>query len=226
VRTSGDDTTRIPAAAIKGAILGLTAASLLGVPTQSLAVTLTFWIFACWYLTLAVPVSGDAQPVPGLLRHRGVEWALIAAIVLAQTIGTAYAAEHRLNVPERARRFGWNYEHGFFDAGPGPEASRYAAQHAVAVVPVEGRVLVLKLWTDDPGTTSTPVAAKVWVDGKLVLDTGLRQGSPVSLRIRLPSDQGRLIIRTSTDRTWKITQPGPANGREAGLALDRWTFEK
>ena len=92
-------------------------------------------------------------------------------------------------------------------------------------MPITGRVLALTVWTDDPATAANPVKAKVWVDDRLVLDTGLQRGSPVALRIRLPADNGRLIVRTSVDRTWKADVPGPANGRDVGLALNRWTFE-
>ena len=52
IRGRADNGNAVPAASLKGALLGLTAASMLGVPSLSPAITLTFWTFAFWYLGL------------------------------------------------------------------------------------------------------------------------------------------------------------------------------
>ncbi len=51
-RTAGEGERRVPAAALKGALVAIGLASLMGMPAQSLPVALTFWTFAFWYTRL------------------------------------------------------------------------------------------------------------------------------------------------------------------------------
>lgn len=223
-RTRGEGLSRPTSMAIKGSLLGIAAASMLGVPTQSFAVALTFWLFAFWYLRLVAPAnSGAALSTGGGMNVRS--WALMTIIVAAFAVGTVHVGADELSVPARAQRFGWDYEHGFYETGTAEGRQfRYTHQRAAAVVAKAGRILRLRIWTDDPSAAANPVPAKVWIDGRLVLDAPLQYRLPVSLRIPMLVDEEKLLIRTWIARTWRREAAG-AEPRDIGLAVD-WTFDK
>ena len=135
----------MPAASIKGALLGLTAGSMLGVPSLSPAVTLTFWTFAFWYLTLLANREEQESKTLRLLERRGAGWIFVTAVVGAYALGTVYVGKKDLSVPKRAQRFGWNYNYGFHQLEHAERPFRWTAQEGVTVVPVGGRTFVLKL---------------------------------------------------------------------------------
>ena len=89
----------MPAASLKGALLGLTAASMLGVPSLSPAITLTFWTFAFWYLRLLVDREEQESKTCRLFERRGAGWVFVTAVVVA------YAAGHGLRREERSSAF-------------------------------------------------------------------------------------------------------------------------
>ena len=76
VRGRAEAGNAVPAASLKGALLGLTAASMLGVPSLSPAITLTFWTFAFWYFGLLVDREErgveDVAPVRAPCRRMGL----------------------------------------------------------------------------------------------------------------------------------------------------------
>ena len=211
------------ASATAGALLGFTAASMLGVPSQVPAVTLTFWLLAFWTLTLAVSPDAEARAWPPFLRRPAVAWGLVAAVVSLHCAGTIYVARHQFAVPHRAQRLGWPYQHGFYPAEPGGgRAFRWTGRSAVAVVPVTGRTLVLTFWTEDPEAVRQPVHAQVWVDGRRVVDVHLKTRTPLTRLIPIPPGTPRIVVRTSVDRTWRNADAG--DPRELGLAFADWTF--
>jgi hypothetical protein len=224
MRRTPSGPTEIPAAAIKGAILGLTAASLLGVPTQSTAMTLTFWTFAFWYLVLVAPAHDGATMRPVFRNRERLGWALAVVLTAAHFAGTLHAAHTEFSVPQRADRRGWNYEHGFYEPrSVDGRTFRYTHRRSAAVIGKTGRIFRLRVWTDDPSAASDPVAAKVWIDGRVILDTRLTYGTPVALRMPMLVDQDKMLIRTWVERTWRQEANGAAP-RDVGLAVD-WTFD-
>ena len=155
----------VPAASLKGALLGLTAASMLGVASLSPAITLTFWTFAFWYLKLLANREEQESKTLRLLERRGAGWVFVTAVVVAYALGTLYVGKKNMSVPKRAQRFGWNYNYGFHALENAERPFRWTAREGTTVVPVGGRIFVLKIWSADPAVTRQPVHAKVWVDG-------------------------------------------------------------
>jgi hypothetical protein len=215
----------MPAASLKGALLGLTAASMLGVPALSPAITLTFWTFAFWYLKLLVNREEQESKTLRLFERRGAGWVFVTAVVLAYAVGTVYVGKRDLSVPRRAQRFGWNYTYGFHGLENAERPFRWTAREGVTVVPVGGRTFVLKVWSADPEVTRHPVHAKVWVDDRLVLNERLAHAFPIEKRIALPPGEKRMIVRTWVDRTWSPQLQGSHDSRELGLAVGDWVFE-
>jgi hypothetical protein len=90
VRGRAETGNAVPAASLKGALLGLTAASMLGVPSLSPAITLTFWTFAFWYLGLLVGREEEESKTWRLFDRRGAGWAFVSAVAVAYAAGTLY----------------------------------------------------------------------------------------------------------------------------------------
>ena len=198
---------------------------MLGVPSLSPAVTLTFWTFAFWYLTLLANREEQESKTLRLLERRGAGWVFVTAVVGAYALGTVYVGKKDLSVPKRAQRFGWNYNYGFHELENAERPFRWTAREGVTVVPVGGRTFVLKIWSADPAVTRQPVHAKVWVDDRLVLNERLAHPFPIERRIALPPGEKRMIVRTWVDRTWSPQVQGSHDARELGLAVGDWVFE-
>jgi hypothetical protein len=226
MRTRGDGPAYVPSAAIKGGLLGLTAASMLGVPTMATAMTLTFWTFAFWYLGLAAPPGHEEVPVPRALGRPFAAWTLLWAVVLLHAGGTLYAAQHQLSVPHRVKRIGWPYQHGYYEVEKGPQgAFRWTRQESAVVVPVTGRTLSLEFWTDDPAVATDPLDVKIWVDDELVTTAALRDASHLTRRVPVGPGTERVTVRTWVSRTWRPDPRGTGDTRELGLAVADWKFE-
>ena len=118
----------VPAASLKGALLGLTAASMLGVPSLSPAITLTFWTFAFWYLKLLANREEQESKTLRLFERRGAGWVFVTAVVVAYALGTVYVGKKDLSVPKRAQRFGWNYNYGFHELENAERPFRWTAR--------------------------------------------------------------------------------------------------
>jgi hypothetical protein len=228
VRTSGAGASQIPAAAVKGSLVGFGAASMFGVPSQSAAVSLTFWTFAFWYLALASPaaVKGRVGADWRWLQSR-TAWVVALLLVAAHATGTLAVARDRLRPPVRAQRFGWDYHYGFYqmEEGPGGRRFRWTRREAVAVVPAEGRHLALELWSGQPDLATHPARVRVWLDSTLAADVTLVDGSRATREVEVPPGDERLVIRIEVSHTWRPSDFGAADSRELGVAVADWRFE-
>jgi hypothetical protein len=220
VRTSGDPHRPVPAAAIKGAILGFVIASLFGVPAQSLPVTITFWTFVLWYTRLAAPelTAGHASDdLPA------VQWAIVVAVV--GLYGATLLAEARGSERPamRAALGQWRYTYGIYDpAAPGSAAETYrlTERHGVSVIPNESPYMIFTIRVEHPDIERQPVHATVAVNGRTIFDGAMRSSAAV-LRVVNTGTASRVILETRVDRTWKPVD-APSH-RDIGLAIS-WRF--
>ena len=211
-----------PAGIVRGALLALGLASLVGMPTQNTALALTFWTLVFWYMLLVEPCA--ARGVPRWIGGRAV-WAGIWVLALAYVGGLGYVSWSDLRVPLRAQRADWDYSYGFYD--PEPDGSggefRWAAGRAVAVVPVRDRWIELSAWTHHPDVREEPVELKVWLDGTLFLHTRREARESIARATRIPERQQRVLIETWVDRTWRPNDYGEEDTRILGPGV-RWRF--
>jgi hypothetical protein len=220
LRTSGDAERRLPAAALKGAMIAIGLVSLVGMPGQSLPVVITFWTFAFWYTRL---VSRETAWPPGGLGP--LAWTALVVVLVGYLGATFVLARRDLRPAIRAAEGGWRYAYGMYQPPSSPDdgtSTLWTEQHGVAVVPADGQVMVLSVRAEHPDATQQPVEARVAVNGQTVVDTELHTSAPIVKRVEM-GPTPRAIIETRVDRTW--SQAGESEGaREIGLALS-WTFE-
>ncbi|MBS1816588.1 MAG: hypothetical protein JSU08_01535 [Acidobacteria bacterium] len=203
----------------RASILGIATISLLGMPGQDPAVSLTFWTFCGWFLLASARPAGAMKTPPA--------WAYAAAgvLVIAFVAGTTVSATGPLRFPARIQRAGGDYLYGFYWPEPDGEGGEYrwARRVATAVVPVETRSLELTLRVNHADLAADPVTVKAWVDGRKVIDTALTAGADsVTVPVLLPERETRMLVDTQTSRV--VVAP-PPDGRELGVMV-RWRFRQ
>lgn len=205
--------------AARGALVVFTGMSLVSVPGQDPAIAIFFWTLVAWYLLLAG--RPDAAPAP--------DWAWGAAliVVLAAGVGTARLAAGPLRVPVRIQHTVsgdyTEYAYGVF----GPERDdegefRWTGPESTQVVPATGSRLVLTAGVNFGDLAAHPTRAKVWVNGRLVID-GVLTADARTITQTVPLDPSlkRTLVETWVERS--ETAP-PPDGRDLGLML-RGRFE-
>jgi hypothetical protein len=190
-------------------------------PAQSMAIVITFWVFAFW-----IRIEGGQT-------DRGGSWSKAATIAAAALIvlhagATIVDANGDLRPRNRSMRFGWFYKYGLSeveaDPGGNPVGRRWTLKKSLAMVPVKGKVLKFVAWIDHPDSDVRPVHTQVWADGNLVYEGDLKRDP---LFIDIPATPGRshLILETSIDRTWSPSDLGGRDRRELGLSIRDYVWE-
>jgi O-antigen ligase len=222
-----------PAAAwtARGVLVAFALISLVGMPGQEIAVSMTFWTMAFWYVSLV------GAPPPAPLRLPA--WAAIAAVLVVYAAGTVRAAANELRVPVRAARGGWAYSYGFYppEKGEGGGEYRWTRQRAVAVIDAPARWMALTIavnhfkiagGSSDSGVSRTaPIRAvdvKVWRDRQLVVEKHLTSTAPVTEYVSVPDGEQRLLLETWVSRVIRPRDIGIEDDRELGL-LVKWDFQ-
>ena len=214
---------RPAAGALKGALVAIALISMLGMPTQNVALTVTFWTLAFWYLLLA----GEG-PVTPAIAHRSIipatTWIAVTSVVAMCAAGTAYEARHDLRVPMRAARFGWPYSYGFYAPENGPNGEfRWAGRRAVAVVDVTKPWVKLTIVVNHADVSRRPVAVTMSVDGAKALATTVSDSSPVRAFAPVRTGRSRIVVDASVSRVVRPADFGGADPRELG-AMVQWEF--
>ena len=215
---------------LRGVLVAFGVASTFGMPAQSIAIVITFWVFVFWLWSEARPTV-EAAP-PAISKN---EWLIAAAVLVAIQVGTTtVTAFGDLRPHNRAQRFDWFYRYGFHitgdgtdvepDPGGNPIGRRWTMKDSLAVIPVKGRVLKFVAWIDHPDSDLRPVHTRVWADSLLVFEGNLRR-APLTLDIPATPGKTHMLIETSIDRTWRPSESGSRDSRDLGLSIRDWTWE-
>jgi hypothetical protein len=202
---------------VRGMLIGFALISLVGMPSQSPAVTFTFWTIAFWYVSMVgVP---EAKPSGRTM------WTVVIAIFVVFVVGSAYLAGGDLRLGERARRLGFPYSYGF--SFPEPDGSggeyRWAARRGSIVIDVPKPGLTIRVWVNHRDISTNPVNVRVWQNGEPLIETQLTSTDPVTQSVRLPENEKRVLIDTWVSRVVHPADFGVADARELGLMV-QWTF--
>jgi hypothetical protein len=229
--TSGD---RISIGMLRGILIAFFIASLFGMPSQSMAIVLTFWVFVFW---LTQEMTGehasartDKQPGKALL-------VMTIALIAIHTGATTINAFGDLRPRARAERFNWYYRYGYhtneqngYDLEPDPGGNlvgrRWTMEKSLAVIPVKGKVLKFVAWVDHPDKETKPVHTQVWADSKLVYEGDLK-GTPLFLDIPATPGKTHMVIETAIDRTFRPSDSGgnSSDRRDLGLSIRDWVWQ-
>lgn len=213
-RAAPDDRARLTA--VKFTLAGFAAASMLGMPSQSLLVTLTFWTFACWLLLLVVPAQDWTKRTdPGWRR-----WGMILALVFAFTALTLRVGWGDLRPPFRAKRLDYPFRYGFYESLDAPAGRSRTSEHAVWVPHAPRRWLKLRVWVEHPDADAQPVMVKVWRDHERIIARPFPRGVPLTRYVDVGGSNQRFVIETTVDRTYV-----PADGSHGPVGLNvEWEY--
>lgn len=214
---------RLIIAGTVGAIAGLVSASLLGMPTQDTAVSISFVVIACWCMKLkGVPGLAAADTSTRLSR---VEWGAVLTVLACFLGGTVYEARSDLRRPVRALRMGFPYSYGFMPDKVDPNI-RWTGAKALEVFPSDKRWLKLVIGDVAPDAELKPVQVKVMLNREEILRLNRRTSFPITRWIRMPPRYGtQLMIEIDVDRTWRPSDFGDSTDhRERGVAVRQWSF--
>lgn len=216
---------------LRGVLIAFFIASLFGLPSQSAAITLTFWIFAFWFVS---EQSGDPDHVAPKRDWSRPLMALTIALVAIHGGLTVADAFGDLRPRHRAERFGWYYRYGYHisndgadvepDPGGNPVGRRWTMKDSLAVIPVKGKVLKFAAWVDHPDADTKPVHTQVFVDSMLVYEGDLGR-TPLFLDIPATPGKTHMVIETTTDRTFRPSDSGSRDARDLGLSIRDWVWE-
>jgi len=220
---------RLSVGLLRGILLGFFAASVFGMPAQSIAIVITFWVFAFWiYSERAGPVA-PTQTIPS--------WLTIAAVALVVVHAgmTTVDAFGDLRPLERAKRWDWYYRYGWVfidkelepDPGGYPVGRRWTMKKSLSLIPVQGRTLKFVAWIDHPDADKKPVHTRVWADSALVYEGDLTRGAPLNLDIPARPGEKYLVLETEIDRLFRPSDFNPTSRdrRELGLSVRDWTWQ-
>jgi len=230
---------RFPAILVKGTLVALAVVSLVGMPTQNIAVAITLWTFAFWFwLLVGTPGPADdpqrgqtgvrrvSDPPPDP-RLTPVTWAAIWTIVAVSVSGTAYAARDGLRVPQRAVTAAWPYFYGFSDMEPTLDLARHstvwAKRRAVAVLAPNTRWVKLTVSVDALNIAKGPVDVKLWCDTAMILSTRISTVLPTTRYVAVRDGQTRMLVETWVSGSVRPADYGLNDNRELGLRVE-WDF--
>jgi hypothetical protein len=225
---SGD---RLTSGILRGVLIAFFIASLFGLPSQSAAITMTFWIFVFWF----VLERGGHVLQPSTTKDWSKQLAALTIALVTVHAGITVAdAYGDLRPRERAQRWNWYYRYGYHisndgaDVEPDPGGNavgrRWTMKDSLAVIPVKGKVLKFVAWIDHPDADTNPVHTQVFADSVLIYEGDLRR-SPLFLDIPATPGKTHMVIETTTSRTFRPSDAGSRDDRDLGLSIRDWVWE-
>jgi hypothetical protein len=213
----------------RGMIVAFAVVSLVGMPTQEVPASITFWLAAFWFVFLV-----DQPPGAAVASRRN--WLPVLVPVAIFAAGTAWMAANTLRVPVRAQRFGWPYSYGFYKPergifGPGPG---WTGGRAVWVFQAPGEWIALTVSADYRAFTGSrfaggsgevltrPSDVRLWCNGQRLFETRLTTSAPVTKYVRVPDGHRWAFVESSVNGGVPARDLGVDDDWEVGVLLD-WT---
>jgi hypothetical protein len=177
---------------IRGTVLGVGLACLVGVATQHPALFLTFVTIVFWL--------GALLETPPRTLAPSAWWGVIG-IALLVIAGQIYNATHDLRVPHRALKYNFTYGYGFSEPEPDPVLGmvRHTRTHAVGVIEAEHAYFQVTLIVPQ-ATTADPVQVKLWRARDLILDQRVSSPEPIARFVGVPAGDDQLMIELNVSR--------------------------
>ena len=181
---------------LRGTLVGLGLASLVGVGTQHPALFLTFVTIVFWLgALLGAPASAQRDVPPAW-------WWAALALAFAVAFGQLASASGALRVPHRAVTHGFTYGYGF--SAPQPDAAlgmvRHTDRHAVGVIVAEHAYFQVTLIAPH-ATAGEPVQVKLWRGGDLIVDQQVSGPEPIVRFVGVPPGARRLMLEVDVSRS-------------------------
>ena len=192
--------TRFEAVTLRGVLVGVAAASMLGMPTQSPLVLLTFLLVVAWLSSAIL-----APDVRITARHPTLAWTLVAVLAVAYAAGHVWLGHRSLSVMSRAVRASREYVVGAYPAEvlPGSNEYHWTRQAATFEWPVRPGVLVLHVWASHPDIERRPVQVRISTPCGVIFDEALGSNGPVEMAFEVAPHDTAVEATVGVSRTWR-----------------------
>jgi O-antigen ligase/polysaccharide polymerase Wzy-like membrane protein len=222
---------RIETETLRGLLIGLGAASLLGMPTQNPIVLLIFFYCVARFemLTRVPPESRLPAEAPRAKagtpnpesRIPALAWIAGVIIAVGYAGGHLLLARGPLEPVTRAALTNRDYVIGTYPAERIPQGQfRWTKKHATFTLAAPSRYLVIRYHVGHPDIEMAPVKLQIRTPCQVLVDE-LRTSMDVRARaFELPEGQRRVTFDTDVWRTWQPSTFGQADTRELGVAIE------
>ena len=226
---------RIETQTLRGLLVGIGAASLVGMPTQNPIVLLIFFYCVARFEILT---RAEGRPEGRPLRTNELRTnepgipdpgsRIPAAIwITAFLIAIGYAGAHLvlargpLKPLERAARTNRDYITGTYPSEPLAQGQfRWTRKHAQFSLAAPTRHLMIRYHVEHPDIGSRPVRLRITTPCQTIVDGFLKDGSVDGQALELPEGQSRVVLETDVSRTWRPTDYGKPDRRDLGAAVE------
>ncbi len=225
-------THRIEVSTVRGLLIGLGVASLLGVPTQNPIVLLMFFYLVARFEILTNPGS-RVSPFDGFSAPRGSRGAegksripvflWLAAVLTALTYagGQAVLARGPLKPVTRAEATDRDYVVGTYPGEPSEQGTfRWTRKQATFGLNAPSKYLVIRVHVEHPDADMRPVQVRLRTPCQTLFDGTLRDSTIQTRAVELPEGQHRIVFDSSVSRTWRPSDFGSDDHRTLGVAVE------
>ena len=208
---------RLETQTLRGLLIGIGAASLVGMPTQNPIVLLMFF-----YCLARFEVLTREQRIPNPeSRVPTVAWA--AAFLIAISYAGAHLVLGRgpLKPLERAARTNRDYIVGTYPSEPLPQGQfRWTRKRATFALGAQTTHLMIRYHVEHPDVGTLPVRLRITTPCQTIVDRFFTDMSVDGQALELSEGQSRVVFDTEVSRTWRPIDFGKPDQRELGAAVE------
>ena len=215
---------RLESQTLRGLLIGIGAASLVGMPTQNPLVLLMFFACAARFETLTRGeqiLNPDARvPAPDR-RLPMIAWAAAFLIAVGYAGAQLVLARGPLKPLERAAHTNRDYIIGTYPGESLPQGQfRWTRRRATFALAAQSRHLMIRYHVEHPDVATHPVRLRISTPCQTIVDRVFTDMSVDGQALELPEGQTRVVFDTEVSRTWRPTDFGKLDRRDLGAAVE------
>ena len=213
---------RLETQTLRGLLLGVGAASLVGMPTQNPIVLLMFFYCIARFETLTHRGGPEGPPLrPNAPRISGIAWAAAFLIAIGYAGAHLVLARGPLKPLERAARTNRDYIVGTYPSEPLPQGQfRWTRKRATFALGAQTTHLMIRYHVEHPDVAAHPVRLRITTPCQTIVDRLFTDMSVDGQALELAEGQTRVVFDTEVSRTWRPTDFGKLDQRELGAAVE------
>jgi hypothetical protein len=217
---------RVEIQTLRGLLIGVGAASLVGMPTQNPIVLLMFFYCIARFEMLTRPKAGPDHlrqgygGPPKRLAEAGV-WAAAFLIAIGYAGAHLVLARGPLKPLERAARTNRDYIVGTYPSEPLPQGQfRWTRRRATFALGAQTTHLMIRYHVEHPDVATHPVRLRITTPCQTIVDRLFTDMSVDGQALELSEGQTRVVFDTEVSRTWRPADFGKPDQRELGAAVE------
>jgi len=222
---------RLESQTLRGLLIGIGAASLVGMPTQNPIVLLMFFACAARFEILTReeripnPALRAPQGAPSLSRGESripaIAWAAAFLIAVGYASAQLVLARGPLKPLERAARMNRDYIIGTYPSEPLPQGQfRWTRRRATFALAAQSTHMMIRYHVEHPDVGTHPVRMRIATPCQTIVDRVFTDMSVDGQALELPEGQTRVVFETEVSRTWRPTDFGKPDRRDLGAAVE------